>query len=96
MTLTKEEILHIANLARLNVEPAEVDTFRTQLNAILDHVAKLQEVDTSLLATGSAAAEPNIDQMRVDAIGESLPNALLLRSATSTEKQQYQIPPVFE
>lgn len=96
MTLTKEEILRIANLARLNLEPAEVDTFRTQLSAILDHVAKLQEVDTSLLATSEAAAEPNIGQMRADGIGESLPNPLLLRSATTTEKQQYQIPPVFE
>jgi aspartyl-tRNA(Asn)/glutamyl-tRNA(Gln) amidotransferase subunit C len=52
MALTNEEVLHIAKLARLQIDPEELDTYRDQLVAILGYVAKLQEVDT----TGAAEA----------------------------------------
>lgn len=46
MTLTKQEILHIAQLARLELSEEEVEKFRTQLSGILDYVGQLQKVDT--------------------------------------------------
>jgi aspartyl-tRNA(Asn)/glutamyl-tRNA(Gln) amidotransferase subunit C len=46
MALTREEVLHVAQLARLNLNPDEIETFTRQLNDILAYVAKLQEVDT--------------------------------------------------
>ena len=95
MKLTKAEILHIANLARLNLEEAEVETFRGQLSAILDHMAKLQEV---IVAAGEEHEKPasNITQLRTDGVGQSLPPQELLRNAGASEKQQFLIPPVFE
>jgi aspartyl-tRNA(Asn)/glutamyl-tRNA(Gln) amidotransferase subunit C len=47
MALTREEVLHVATLARLSLEPAEVELFTRQLNDILAYVEKLQELDTT-------------------------------------------------
>ncbi len=45
--LTKEETLHIAKLARLNLTDEQIEKYRVQLSPILDYVDKLKEVDTS-------------------------------------------------
>ena len=47
MALTREEVLHVAQLARLSFKPEEVDRLTRQLNDILAYVEKLQEVDTT-------------------------------------------------
>ncbi len=47
MKLTKEQVLHIAKLARLQLSDAEVEKFQTQLSGILAYVDQLQEVDTA-------------------------------------------------
>ena len=47
MSLTLEEVEHIAGLARLELTDEEKARYREQLSAILDHVAKLQQLDTS-------------------------------------------------
>ncbi|MDP3244924.1 MAG: Asp-tRNA(Asn)/Glu-tRNA(Gln) amidotransferase subunit GatC [bacterium] len=47
MALSKEEVLHIAKLARLELKDAEVEKFRTQLSGILAYVEKLQKVKTA-------------------------------------------------
>lgn len=46
MALTKEEVLHIAKLARLELKEEEVEKFRTQLSEILEYVGQLQKVKT--------------------------------------------------
>lgn len=43
--LSKEETEHIAKLARLGLEPAEVAKYQRDLSAILGYIEKLQEVD---------------------------------------------------
>lgn len=44
--LSREEILHIAKLARLNLTDEEIEKFQGQLSPILDYISKLNEVDT--------------------------------------------------
>ncbi len=46
MPLTLQEVEHIAKLARLELTNEQKSRYREQLEAILDHVAKLQELDT--------------------------------------------------
>ena len=46
MALTRDEVLHVANLARLSLVPEEIELFTRQLNDILAYVEKLQELDT--------------------------------------------------
>ena len=45
--LTKDQVRHIAKLARLNLSNEEVEKFTTELTQILDYVEVLQEVDTN-------------------------------------------------
>lgn len=46
MALTKQDVQHLADLARLELTEEEIDTYRGQLGSILEYVAKLQELDT--------------------------------------------------
>ncbi len=46
MSLTPEQVRHIARLARLGLEDAEVDRFASQLSEILDYFERLRQVDT--------------------------------------------------
>ncbi len=47
MAVTREEVLHIASLARIKLDDGRVDALARELSAILDHVAVLSGVDTS-------------------------------------------------
>ena len=47
MAITREEVLHVAQLARLDLSEEEVERFRYQLSAILDAVSKVSELDLS-------------------------------------------------
>lgn len=48
MALTREEVLHLAKLCRINLQPEEVERFASQLSSILEYVGKLQEVDVDI------------------------------------------------
>jgi aspartyl-tRNA(Asn)/glutamyl-tRNA(Gln) amidotransferase subunit C len=45
MAITRDEVLHVARLARLELSEDEVSRFQEQLNAILDAVGKVAELD---------------------------------------------------
>ena len=45
MEISREEVLHVARLARLALTDEEVERFREQLSAILDAVGKVSELD---------------------------------------------------
>ena len=47
MAITREEVLHVARLARLELSDDEVTRFQEQLSAILDAVSKVAELDLS-------------------------------------------------
>ena len=49
MSLSLEEVEHIAKLARLDLTDAEKSRYRVQLSAILEHVAQLQKLDTAAI-----------------------------------------------
>ena len=45
MAITREEVLHVARLARLALSEEEIERFQGQLSAILDAVGKVSELD---------------------------------------------------
>jgi len=74
MKLSREEVLHIALLARLGLTKAEVDKFREQLSNILENFEVLQEVDTDgIPPTAQSIDLQNI--MKDDEIAPSLPQS---------------------
>lgn len=46
MRITKEEVLNVAHLARLDIEDAAVDAFAGQISKILDYIDQLNQVNT--------------------------------------------------
>jgi aspartyl-tRNA(Asn)/glutamyl-tRNA(Gln) amidotransferase subunit C len=94
MPLTLEEVQHIAELARLQLSSKEMERYRVQLSSILDHVAKLQQLDTTGIAPTSSVL-PGRSVLREDVPGESLPREEVLRNTKSQEKGQFCVPPVF-
>ncbi|MFZ3217321.1 MAG: Asp-tRNA(Asn)/Glu-tRNA(Gln) amidotransferase subunit GatC [Candidatus Acidiferrales bacterium] len=50
MKISREDVLRVAQLAHLELEPEEVETYRSQLDEILSYVGKLQELDVSGVA----------------------------------------------
>lgn len=95
MSLSPQEVEHIAKLARLELTDEQKERYRGQLEAILDHVAKLQELDTENVpptASVSVAQMP----LRADESRPGLSKDDLLKNAPQQEDDQFQIPPVFE
>ena len=57
MAVTPEEVMYIAQLARLDLTPEEVERFTPQLNRVLAHAAELAEVDVGGVAPTGGVAE---------------------------------------
>jgi aspartyl-tRNA(Asn)/glutamyl-tRNA(Gln) amidotransferase subunit C len=55
MKITKEEVLHVANLARLDIDVSLIDKFAEQIGAILEYVDILNQVDTKGVSPTSHA-----------------------------------------
>lgn len=95
MKLTLAEVEHIANLARLDLTPEEKEQYRQQLSAILEHVARLQELDTEGIPPTSSVL-PVAGRLRADEPGQSLPVEQVLANAPEKKKGQFRVPPVLE
>ena len=50
MAVTREDVLHIADLARLGIDAARADALTKELSAILEHMEVLSQVDTTHVA----------------------------------------------
>jgi aspartyl-tRNA(Asn)/glutamyl-tRNA(Gln) amidotransferase subunit C len=95
MSLTLEQVEHIAHLARLELTAQEKARFAEQLSAILDYAARLQALDTSgIPPTASVFARQSV--LRPDIVQPGLDKEVLLRNAPQTEADQFRVPPVLE
>ena len=80
MALTRAQVQHIAELARLKLNDDEVDRMTQQLSAILDYAARLQELDTEAIPP-TASVVPLQNVMREDRVVASLPRDQVLANA---------------
>ena len=95
MALSREEVEHIAELAKLGLSEDEVARFQEQLSAILEHAAVLQRLDTEAIApTARVGARANI--MRPDTPAPSLPLEDVLANAPVKRDDQFCVPPILE
>ncbi len=95
MKLSRDEVLHIARLARLSLTEAEVNRFSEQLSNLLEHFEVLQEVDTTdLPPTAQAIALQNV--LREDEVAASLPQDQVLANAPRREGDFFRIRAVLE
>ena len=95
MSITREEIEHIALLARLSLSEEEKDLFGPQLSSILEYMEKLNELDTKdIEPTSHVLSLSNV--MRDDVPAPSLPREEALMSAPSCTDKFYRVPKIIE
>jgi aspartyl-tRNA(Asn)/glutamyl-tRNA(Gln) amidotransferase subunit C len=93
--ISKEEAAHVAHLARLEFEEAEMEKFTAQLNDILLYMDKLREVDTAgVEPVTHAIARKNA--FRDDAVGVSLPLEVSLANAPEARRGCFLVPKVID
>jgi len=97
MSLTLDEVRHIAELARLRLTEEELHKYRDQLSAILDHFARLNELDTSNIEP-TATVLPLRTVLRPDKARPSLPRESLLENAAEVDPAvgMFKVRPVLE
>jgi aspartyl-tRNA(Asn)/glutamyl-tRNA(Gln) amidotransferase subunit C len=95
MALSREEVEHIARLARLELTGEEIELFQRQLSDILDYAARLSALDTSDIPP-TASVLPVRAVLRADEPAEPLPRDALLRNAPRPQDGQFRVPPVIE
>ena len=92
MAITREDVLHVARLARLALTEEEIERFRAQLSAILDAVGKVQELDLEGVPPTSHPLDL-VNVWRPDEPRESWPRDDTLALAPEAEDGQYRVPP---
>lgn len=95
MSLTREEVLHIAHLARVGLDEDEVARFQEQLSDILDHFQALAALDTEGVEPTSHPL-PLESVMRDDEVRPSLPRDELLANAPIVEEGALRVKAVLE
>ncbi len=85
MPLTRAEVQHIAELAKLKLSDEEIDRMTPQLSAILDHAARLQELNTDAIPP-TASVVPLQNIMREDVVVPSLPREDVLANAPDKDE----------
>jgi len=89
--ISRDDVAHLANLARLALTEDELDSFAGQLDAILTHVGQIQAVDvTGIEATGNPLKEVNVT--RPDTVAASLAQDAALAAAPRAEDGRFAVP----
>ncbi len=95
MKISREEIEHIAVLARLHLSEEEKDLFGSQLSSILDYMDKLNELDTRNIEPTSHVL-PLKNVMRDDLPASSLAREDALRNAPFPAEKFFRVPKIIE
>lgn len=95
MSVTKEDVRYIANLARLNLKEEEIDRYRHDMNRILGYMEQLNQVDTTTVAPLEHVYEPTT-AYRPDVAETPLPHADVLKNAPDADSDYFRVPRVIE
>ncbi len=93
--IPREDVYHIAALARLELTEAEVEEYQKQLSAVLEYFARLQAVETGDIPPTASVLPPR-SVLRPDEPRPGLQREALLANAPETEDGQFRVPPVFD
>jgi aspartyl-tRNA(Asn)/glutamyl-tRNA(Gln) amidotransferase subunit C len=95
VALTREEVQHIALLARLELTAEEEATFSQQLGKILEYVQMLQEVDTSDVQPTAHVVETE-NPMRDDEVVNAPQVDRMLANAPERDGDYFKVPKIIE
>ncbi len=102
-SVTREDVRYVAQLANLELTAEEEPRMQRDLNAILGHIAQLNEVDTTgvpAMAQVSELLEGALDdkgsELREDAVAPSLDRSAVMDAAPETDGRFFKVPKVIE
>jgi aspartyl-tRNA(Asn)/glutamyl-tRNA(Gln) amidotransferase subunit C len=80
LPLDRDAVAHVAALAHIDLAPEELEEFSFELSSVLDHIARLSELDTSAVPP-TAHAVPLDNVLREDLVQPSWPPEAVLANA---------------
>ena len=95
MTITRDEVAHLARLARLALDEAELDHLSGQLDVILNAVARVREVAAADIPPTSHAV-PLTNVFRPDTLQPCLPREEVLAAAPAVEEGRFRVPRILD
>lgn len=95
MRLSREQVEHVALLARLELNEAEKQRYMVELNQILEHLERLNELNTEQVPPTTHAI-PMTNVLRPDEVGLSLAPGEALHNAPDAEAGCFRVPRVVE
>ena len=95
MTISKEQVQHLAKLARIEITDSVVRILASQLSDIMEHFEALEDVDTKGIAP-TAHPAPLRNIMRPDEVEDSLSKEDVLQLAPETEDGLIRVRAVLE
>lgn len=93
MTIDRQEVRKVANLARLNITEAEEEAFTTQLNSILEYFDQLSELDTTDVPPTTRAIETS-NITRADKLSPFSDKEELLKAAPEQQGDFFRVPKI--
>ena len=91
--ITRDDVAHVARLARLSLTDDELDRFTGQLAAVLDHARDVESLDVGDVPP-TAHPLPLKNVLRPDVPVPSLDRAEVLAAAPSVEDDRFAVPPI--
>jgi aspartyl-tRNA(Asn)/glutamyl-tRNA(Gln) amidotransferase subunit C len=93
MAVTRKDVEHIAELARLKFAEAEIDSYTEQLNEILNYIEKLNELDTENVEPLSHPVE-GFNVFREDEVKPSVSTEEALKNGPEKDEHFFNVPKV--
>lgn len=91
--ITRDDVAHVARLARLALTDEELDTFTGQLGAVLDHAADVEALDLAdVPPTDHPLPLGNV--LRPDEVGPTLDRDEVLAMAPQAEDGRFRVPTI--
>lgn len=95
MSLTRDQVAYIAELAKLDLTDEEVTRYTGQLSAVLDYANELQKIDTDNIPP-TASVLPISTVMREDVVAPSLPREKVTANAPDAIEGQFRVDAVLD
>lgn len=89
--ISRDDVAHVARLARLDLTEGELDRFADQLGAVLDHASDVASLDTAGVEP-TAHPLPLTNVFRDDVVTPSLDRAEVLAQAPAAEDNRFRVP----
>jgi len=93
--ITRDDVAHVARLARLELGPEELELMRVQLDGILGYIDKLAQLDVEGVEA-TAHAVPLVNVMREDTVVAPLSHEAMLANAPDRVGELFRVPRIIE